>query len=136
MIGLHPVAREQKVPVYIEVAAVVAVNFGAKSLQDLGLVHPFGDPPNLIVAKRSTITAFDADIIRILSTALVRPDDGIVTVDGGRDTRPDAFATVTALNERKATRECIVHALAFAFVEDSWPATLATCHRSVVLILS
>ncbi len=133
---LHPVAGEQEIPVYIEIAAIVAVHFGAKTLQDFRLVHPFGDPPDLFVAERSTVTALDADIVRILSASLVRPDYCIVTVNGSRNTRPDTFAAITALNEREATGKCIIHALAFTFIEDSWPPTVTTCHRPVVLVLS
>ncbi len=132
---LHPVTSKQKVPVYIEVAAIVAVDFGAKSLQNFRLVHPFSDPPNLVVAKRCITTAFDTDIIWILSTPLVRPDNRVVAVDGSRNTRPHTSATITALNERQTAGKCVVHALAFTLTEDSWPATIATCHGPVVLIL-
>ena len=132
---LHPVTREQEVPVHIEIAAIVAVNFGSKRVQNLRLVHPFSNPPNLLVAKGSSVATFGTNIVGVLSTSLIWADDCIVTIDGSRNTGPNTFAAITTLDKRQAAWECIVHALAFAFIKNSWPATSTTCHGPIMLIL-
>lgn len=48
--GLHPVAREEEAAIDIEVAGVVAVDFGAKSFNHGFLVEIFADPAKLRVA--------------------------------------------------------------------------------------
>ena len=77
----HPVSSEQEVSVHIEVAAFIVVNLSAKSLHHLRLVEPCADPSKLSVAKRSTILALNTDIVRILSSALVRSNDSVVAID-------------------------------------------------------
>ena len=77
----HPVTSEQEVSVHIEVAAFIAVNLSAKGLHHLRLVEPFADPSELSVAQGPTILALDTDVVRVLSSALVRSDDSIVAID-------------------------------------------------------
>ncbi len=59
----------------------------------------------------------------------------IVAVNTSRYTGPNALAIVTVLNQAQAARESIVHSSTFALIEDSWVATIATSHRSVVFVL-
>ena len=67
---------------------------------------------------------------------MVGTNESIVAVDTRGDTRPDTFAIVTVLDQTLAAGKCVIHRLAFAFVKNSRVSTLATSHRSVVLILS
>lgn len=135
MVGLHPVALEQEVAVDVEVAAVVGGDLGADSLHDLLLVEVRADPINLIVAQL-VVTALAADIVDILSGALVRADHSVVTVDGGRDAGPDRLGLVAALDEAGAAGIGIVHGLARRLIQDGRPAALAAGHGTVVLVLS
>ena len=77
----HPVTSQQEASVHIEVAAFIAVNLSAKGLHHLGLVEPFADPSELSVAQGPTILALDTDVVRVLSSALVRSDDSVVAID-------------------------------------------------------
>ena len=75
---LHPVAMQQEISIHVEIAAIIAVNFGTQSLEDFGPIEPLGDPTKLHVAQRSTIRAFFADIVRVLTRALIRTDQATV----------------------------------------------------------
>lgn len=66
MEGLHPVTLEQKVPVDVEIAAVIAVNLDAESLHHSGLVEPCADPIELLVAE-GMVATLGTDIIRVLA---------------------------------------------------------------------
>ena len=74
----HPVALQQETSIHVEITAIIAVNFSAQSLEDFGSVEPLGDPAKLLIAQRSTIRAFFADIVRVLTRALIRADQGAV----------------------------------------------------------
>ena len=135
MKGLHPVALEEEVAVDVEVAAVVAGDLGAERLHDLLVVQVAADPAELGVAQVAAVLALAADVVDVLPGALVGAEERVVAVDGCRDAGPDAFAVVTALDERLAAGERVVHGLAFAFVEHGRPSALAARHGSVVLVL-
>lgn len=132
---LHPIARDQKVTVDFEVAAVVAVCLGPESFEDVWLVQVFRDPVQLLVAQASPVGTLDADIVRVLSRALVRAYDGVVAVNGSGNAGPDAATIVAAFDEGFAAREGVVHGLAFALVENGGPASVAAGHGAVVIVL-
>jgi len=77
---LHPVTLEQEVPVDVEVAAVVLGNFSTESLHDLVVVEVLGDPVDLVVAEVPVLTRL-ADVVDVLTGALVRTDHGVITVN-------------------------------------------------------
>ena len=133
--GLHPVACEQEVAVDIEIATIVAVCLHSQRFQHMRLVQVFRDPVKLLVAKAAAVGALDADVVRVLAAALVGANDGVVAVDAGGDTGPDATAIVAAFDERFAAGEGVIHGLAFAFAEDSRPAASTAGHGAVVVIL-
>ena len=132
---LHPVTLEEEVAVDIKVAAVIALNLDTESIHDILLVQVVAYPPKTGVAEVATILALSADVIDILASALIGANELVVTVDGGRNARPDTAALVAVTDERLATRESIVHAAALALAENGRVATLATGHGAVVLIL-
>lgn len=136
VVGLHPVTVEEEVAVDVKVARVVAVDLSANSLNDLGLVQVVADVAHGRVAKVGAILALATNIVDVLSGALVRGQEGVVTVDGGRDTNPSALGTVARLNHGLAARKGVVHGLAGALVQDSWVTTVTTGHGTVVLVLS
>jgi hypothetical protein len=133
--GLHPVALEEEVAVDVHVARVVLADLGTESLHDVGAVQVLLDPLKLVVAE-ITARALGADVVRILASALVRADHGVVAVDASRHAGPDALAVVARLDELLAARKRVVHSLALLLVEDSGPATVTAGHWAVVLVLS
>jgi hypothetical protein len=132
---LHPVAVEQEVTVDVEVARVVLGDLSAESLHDIVAVEVLLDPVKLIVAQASTL-ALLANIVNVLTSLLEWTDESIVTVDAGRDTRPDRLTVVTALNKALAAVERVVHALALLLAENSGPTAITTGHWAVVFVLS
>lgn len=135
MEGLHPITGEEEVSVDVKVAGVVLADLGAESLHDLGSVEVLADPVKLIVAK-TVAAALLGNVVRVAASLLVRTNHGIVTVDGGGNTRPDALAVVTALNQAQATGQGVVHSLALLGIKDSRRATLAASHGTVLRVLS
>lgn len=135
MEGLHPVTGKEEVAVDVEVAAVILAHLSTEGLHDVGLVEVGTDPVELLVAQVAAL-ALLANIVDVLASALVRTNHGVVTVDGGRDARPDTLAVVAVLDQALATREGVVHGLALALIKNSGPATVTTGHRAVVLVLS
>ena len=131
---LHPVPSEKEVPIHVKVAPIIAVNLHSKSLHDLWLVQIIVDPPKLGVAQTSILARF-THIVWILTGSLIRTEDGVIAVDGCRNTRPNAPAIVAALDKRLAARQSIVHGLASALVDNGWPAAIPTCHGSVMFVL-
>lgn len=135
VVGLHPVTVEEEVAVDVKVARVVAVDLSTNSLDDFGLVQVVADVAHSRVAKVRAILALTTDIVDVLPSALVRGKEGVVTVDGGRDTNPSALGTVARLNHRLAARKSVVHGLAGALVQDSWVTAVTAGHGTVVLVL-
>ena len=133
--GLHPVTLEEEVAVDVHVARVVLADLGTKSLHDIGAVQVLLDPLKLVVAEIAA-RALGADVVRVLTSALVRTDHGVVAVNASGHARPDALAVVARLNELLAARKRVVHGLALLLVENSGPATVTASHRAVVLVLS
>jgi hypothetical protein len=131
---LHPITGEEEVSVDVKVARVVLADLGAESLHDLGSVEVLADPVKLIVAK-TVAAALLGDVVRVAASLLVRTNHGVVAVDGGRNTRPDAFAVVTALNQAQAAGQGIVHSLALLRVKDSRRTTLTASHGTVLGVL-
>lgn len=134
MEGLHPVASEEEVSVDVKVARVVLADLGTESLHDLRSVEVLADPVELIVAE-AVAAALLCDVVRVAASLLVRTDHGVVAVDGGRNTRPDALTVVAALDQAQATRQSIVHGLALLRVKDSRRTTFATSHGAVLGVL-
>lgn len=134
VIGLHPVTVEEEVTVDVKVAGVVALNFGTQSLPNFGLVEVLRDVVHLLVAKAATL-ALGTDIVDVLTRTLIRSQEGVVAVDGGRDTDPSTLTVVAGLNHRKAARKGIVHRLAGGFIQNSRVATLTASHWSIVWVL-
>lgn len=130
----HPVAGQQEIPVNVKVAAFIAVHLCTKSVHNFWLIEPFADPTNLLVAKR-VLAAGNTYIIRILSSPLIWADDSVVAVDSGGNAGPNTFTVVATLYERLAARKRIIHRLALALINDSWPATFAASHWSIIFIL-
>jgi hypothetical protein len=134
MEGLHPITCKQEVSVDVKVAAVVAVHLGTERLHDLSLVEVILDPVELIVAQAAAL-ALLADIIWILSSALVRANDGIIAVDRGWNTRPDALALIAVRDQTLAAWKSVVHALAFGFGQHRGPAAVTASHWAIVFVL-
>jgi len=82
---LHPVTLEQEVPVDIEVARIVAADFGTESIHDILLVQVLADIAEGRIAKVALILALSTDIINVLASFLVWANHGIIAVDTGRD---------------------------------------------------
>jgi hypothetical protein len=133
---LHPIALEEEVSVDIEVAAVVAADFNAKLLLDIGLVQEVADPAESRVAKVVGILALSTDIIDILASSLVWSNHSVVAVDTGRDAGPDTLAVITSLNHALAAGKGIFHSLALPLIKNSWVSALSAGHWLIVLILS
>ena len=131
---LHPIAREEEVSVDVRVATIIAVDLRSQSLHDFWLVQVLVDPSKLGVAQ-IPILARHTHIVWVLASLLVRRKNGVVAVDGCRNTGPNTAAIITALNQRQAARQGVVHGLASALVHDGWPATISTRHGSVIFIL-
>lgn len=136
VIWLHPVAVEEEVAVDIKVAGVVAVNLGTNSLQNLGLVEVLGNVSESLVAKVAGVLTLAANIIDVLSGALVWTKQGVVAVDRSRHTGPCILRVVTRLDHGLATEQSVVHRAASALVKDSRVASLTAGHRPVVTVLS
>lgn len=135
MEGLHPVTLEEEVAVDIKVAALIALNLDAESVHDILLVQVVADPAKSAVAEVAVVLALSTDVIDVLTSALVGADELIVTVDGGRNARPDTAALVAVTDKRLASGEGVVHAAALALAENGGVATFAAGHGAVVLIL-
>jgi len=133
--GLHPVTLEEEVAVDVHVAGVVLADLCTESLHDIGAVQILLDPLKLVVAEIAA-RALGADIVRVLTSALVRTDHGVVAVNAGGHARPNALAVVARLDELLAARERVVHSLALLLIEHSGPATITAGHWAVVLVLS
>jgi len=133
--GLHPVTLEEEVAVDVEVARLVVGDLSADGLHDLLLVEVALYPVKLVVAERVAAARL-ADIVDVLTGALVRTDHSVVTVDRGRHAGPDGLGVVAVLNEAGATGVGVVHGLALRLIKDSGPATLTAGHGAVVLVLS
>lgn len=54
------------------------------------LVEVFGYPIELFITKATPISALLADVVRVLSRALVRADNSVVAVDACGNAGPDA----------------------------------------------
>jgi len=132
---LHPVTLEEKVAVNVKVAAVIRADFNTELCHNILLVQPLGNPAKSRVAKVTAVFTLAANIINILSSLLVRANHGVVAVDASGNTRPNTFAVITVLDETCAAWEGVVHRLAFALTENSWPSSVTACHRSVVIVL-
>lgn len=70
-----------------------------------------------------------------LSSSLIWPQQSVVAVNTGRDTRPDTLAVIAILDEALATGKSVGHSLTFAIIKNSWVTTLSTSHWLIVLIL-
>lgn len=132
---LHPVTLEEEVAVDVKVAAVIAIDLSTNGVANLLLVQVFADPAESAVAEVAAVLTLATDVIDVLTGALVRSNEGIVAVDGGRDTAPDATALITVVDQRLAAGKGVVHALALALAENGRVATLSAGHGTVVLIL-
>lgn len=133
--GFHPVTLEQEVAVDVKVARVVRRDLDTKFGLYLLLVEELRDPPERRVAQIRAVFALAAHVVHVLSSALIGAHHRVVTVDAGGDAGPDALALVAAFNQRLAARKRVVHSLALALVENSWPATITAGHGPVVLVL-
>ncbi len=132
---LHPIAGKQKVPIHVEIAAVVPIGFRSQCFQHMRLVQILGDPIQLLVAETTTVSALNPDIIWVLAGLLVGANDGVVAVDAGGNAGPHASRAVAAFDEGFAAGQRIVHGLAFTFAEDGRPAAVAAGHGAVVVVL-
>ena len=133
--GLEPVTGKEEIAVDVHVAAVVAINFGTKSLHDLGPVQVLRDPSERGVAEVAAVLALAADVVNVLSSALVGADESVIAVDAGRHTGPGAPGIVAALDKRLAAGERVVHRLAFALGKYGGVATITAGHGAVVGVL-
>lgn len=102
---------------------------------NLSLVQELADPAERRVTKVVRVLTLATDVIHVLSSSLVRANHGVVTVDAGWNTRPHALTIVAALDHALAAGKSIGHCLTLSLVENSWIATLATCHGLVVFVL-
>lgn len=136
VVGLHPVTVEEEVTVDVKVARVVPFDLGTHSLADLALVQVFAHITHALVAEVARVLALAADIVDILSGALVGTDHGVVAVDRGGNANPGALRVIAGLDHLLAAGQGIVQGLAGALVQDSGVATLTAAHGTVVLVLS
>lgn len=132
---LHPVTRQQEIAIDIEIATIIPIRLRSQRFNYFRLVQVLCDPVKLLVAKASAISALDANIVGVLSSALVGTYDGVVAVDACGDAGPDAARVVTTFDKGFAARQSVVHALAFAFREHARPAAVAAGHGAVVVVL-
>ena len=132
---LHPVTLEQEVSVDVKVARIIVADFSSERLQDILPVQVLADITESRVAKVVLIFTLAANIVDVLPGPLVWTDHSIVTVDTGRDARPNTLTVVAVLNEALAARKRVVHSLAFALRENSFVSTISASHRSVMLVL-
>lgn len=136
VVGLHPVTSKHKVAVDIKVAAVVAADLDTESVHDITSVEILRNVAQGGVAEVARVLTRAANIIDIKTSALVWAHHSVVTVDGGRYTRPSAAGFVAVLDKRLAARQSIIHGLTLALAEDRLVATFAASHGAVVSILS
>lgn len=135
VVWLHPVTVEEEVTVDVEVAGIVAVNLGTNSLQNLRLVEVLGDVAETLVAKVAVVLALAANVINVLSSALVRTQQGVVAVDRSGHTGPCTLSVVAGLDHRLAAGQSIVHRAASALVKNRGVASLTAGHGAVVAVL-
>ena len=110
-IRLHPVALEQEVAVNVKVAAVISVDLGAEGLHDVGLVQPLGDVLELVIAEAASL-ALLAHVVRVLASALVGANNGVVAVNAGRNAGPGTLRVVARLDQGLAAGEGVVQTAA------------------------
>lgn len=134
-VRLHPVTVELEVTVDVEVARVIAVDLGANRFANLALAQVFTGVAHGAVAEVARVLTVATDIVGIPASALVRSDEGVVTVDGSRNAQEDALGAVAPLDHGLAAGQSIVHGPALRLIQDSWVATITTGHGAVVFIL-
>lgn len=136
MIRFHPVAIQQEVSVYVEVTRRESIDFGSHCLLDMVSVEVLGNEPELRVTEILGVLAFFTNVIHILSRPLIWAHHDVVAINRRRDTRPDAFALITAFDERLAPGKCIVHPATSALIKDGRPTAVPTSHGPIECILS
>jgi hypothetical protein len=135
VVRFHPVTMEEEVAVDVKIAGVVTIDLGTDSRTDFRPVQIFGDVAHTFVTKVTLVLALAPNVVHVLSGALIRSEEGVVTVDGGGDTDPSTLAVVARLNHRLASTKSIVHGAAAALIQHSRIATLTTGHGAVVFVL-
>lgn len=135
VVRLHPVTGEQEVPVDIEVAGIVAIDFGTDGIDNTLFIQEFGNPAEVGVAEVGAILARSTDIVDVGAGALVRSHHDVVAVDGSWNAGPDALGFVAAGDHASATWVGVLHTLALRLVKNGWVATLSAGHGFVVFVL-
>lgn len=132
---LHPITVEQEISVYIEVAAVVAIDcLNAEGLHDVLLVQILVDGGKTGIAEATSFAVY-ANIVWVTTRLLVCANHLVIAVDGGRHTAQPALTFVAAGNHGLASRQGVVHALTLALAENGIVTTVATGHGTVVRVL-
>lgn len=135
VVGLHPVTVEQEVTVDVKIARVVALDLSTDGLANFGLVQVFRDIVHALIAQVGPRITLGADVVDVLSSLLVRANEGVVAVDRSRNAQEGTLSVVARLNQGLAAGQSIVHGLAAGLVQDSRVATIATRHGTVVIVL-
>lgn len=133
--GLHPVAVEEEVAVDVEVARFIAIGLGTQRITDALLVEVVGHVAHAGVAQVGLVLTLAANVVRVLASLLVGSKDGVVAVNGGRDTDPGTLTVVAGLDHGLAAGQGVVHGPAGTFVQDGRVATITAGHGAVVVVL-
>lgn len=135
VVRLEPISIEEEVTVDVEVARVVTIDLGTDGITHALLAKVLANPAHALVAQVAGVLTLAANVVDVLTGALVRADHGVVTVDGGGNANPWALAVVARFDHALATRQRVVHGPASAFVNNRGVATITTSHGTVVLVL-
>lgn len=127
--GLHPVTSVLEVLVNTTIAVLeTTVKLGTKSILDALLAK-------VLVGITGNLGGIVTDVVDAAAGALVRAEDGVVTVAKGSLARGGAATIVASLNLLLAARHSVRHGLASARAHDSGVATFTAGHGSVVGVL-
>lgn len=135
VVRLEPISVEQEVTVDVKVARVVTIDLGTNGIAHTLLAKVLADPAHALVAEVARVLALAANVVDVLTGALVGANHGVVTVNRGGDADPRALAVVARLNHALAAVQRVVHGLASALVNNSGVATITAGHGAVVLVL-
>lgn len=92
----------------VKITAIIAVDLSTQSFHDRRLIQPFANVIKSLIAQW-IVTAFDADVVRILACTLVGTKDGIVAVDRCRNTCPNTLGVIAGFYQGLTARQGVVH---------------------------
>lgn len=134
VVGLHPVPCKQEVSVDVEITGFVVVDFCTDGFLYIVLVQVVVDILQSWVAQIAAFT-FLSDVVNVFTGTLVRSQLGVVTVDGGWNTRPDGLRVVARLDQAQTTLQRVLHGGTLFGGQDGRFATFTASHWLVVIVL-